>query len=355
MTITDNKTLLFTVHHIDNNDSTPSKVNIITSDSRKFTNKLFLQDLYATNKRSFKFARESSEVAQIIGELIKEADNKNFDMIFDAKTDLLAEKLLDVQIKTAAKHPGINPPKVGSLVIIFLKSDEKINILMSKIDQAIYLSLEDSLYKSGLPDEKASQKTCRFTYQLVDDEYQLVDIIVSDSKQKISSFWSEDFLELEELTSDEKNTTNAFTAIENVISTYVKKKSKGDFTELRNNLVGYFQTKPSFKFDDMVEYVVGAYTPEHEDIEIDKLKERLNKLPEKKGFDTSFNIVVSQIKSRFKRTYKVSDKIELRTSDYIKDLKNVIIAKEDQEYGGKILVIKNINDDLYNTFKAEED
>jgi 23S rRNA U2552 (ribose-2'-O)-methylase RlmE/FtsJ len=355
MTITDNQTLFYTVHQIDNDDYTPSKVNIITSDSKNFTNKLFLQELRATNKRSFKFARESSETAQLIGGLINEIENENFEAIFEARADLLAEKLLDVQKKRAAKHTGINAPKKGGLVVIFLKGEDKINILISKIDHATFLHLEDSLYKSGLPDEKATQKSCIINYQLVDDEYQLMDIIVSDSTPKIASFWSEDFLQLEELTSDDTNTTNAFTAIEHVISTYVKKKSSGDYEELRNNLVGYFKTKTSFKYEDMVEYVIGEYTPEKEDIIIEKLKEQLNKLPEKQGFDTTFNIVTSRIKARFKRTYKVSEKIELRTSDYIEDLKNVIVAKEDPEFGGRILVIRNINENLYNTFKSEED
>jgi hypothetical protein len=355
MSITENQTLSFTVHHIDNASTTPNKVNILTSDFRSFTNKLFIQDSAATNKRGFKFARESSEVAQILKGIISETESESFNAIFEAKTDLLAEKLLDAQIKRAERSPGINPPKKGSLVVIYLKSDNNIKILISKIDQAIFLNLEDAQYKSGLPEEKATQKSCSISYKKNGDEYLLEEIIVSDTKAKISSFWYEDFLDLKELTSDESNTSKAFTAIENVLSTYVKKKSSKDFTDLRNNLVGYFQTKPSFKFEDMVEYVIGEYTPDNQEISISTLKEKINKLPEKMDFDTSFNIVVSQIKARFKRTYKVSDKIELRTSDYIEDLKNVIIAKEDHEYGGKILVIRDIDEKLYNTFKVEEE
>ncbi|MBT2685311.1 nucleoid-associated protein [Bacillus sp. ISL-37] len=355
MSITGHQTLLFTVHHIDNSLTTPNKVNVITTDFEQFTNKLFMQDLSAANKRSFKFSRESSEVAQIVNDLVNNVDNPNFNSTFEAKTDLLAERLLDVQQKVAQRHPGINPPKNGSLVVVFQKQNDKINILLSKIDQAIFLNLEDALYKSGLPDEKATQKTCSISYHLVDDKYEIASIIVSDTKPKISLFWSEDFLELKELTSDEHNTTTAFTAIENVISSYVKRKSRGDYTELRNNLVGYFQTRQSFRLDDMIDYVIGEYRPDNQEIDISKLKEKLNKLPEKNHFDTSFNIVSSQIKARFKRTYKVSEKIELRTSDYIEDLKNVIVAKEDPEYGNKILVIRNISEDIYNTFKGQED
>ncbi|RJS60095.1 hypothetical protein [Bacillus sp. PK3_68] len=347
-------TQLFTVHKIDDENNTISQVNIETKDFKAFVSKLLVQSTTATNKRSFKFARESSEFAQIISSLISNSDQHDFEFIFETKTRELSEKLLDVQKKSAKKHSGINRPKKGSLVVACLKEENKIDFLISKIDQAIFLNLEDSLYKNGLPEEKATQKSCSISYQLVGDEYQLVDIIVSDTQAKIASFWCEDFLELKELKTNEKNTRNAFNAIDNVLTTYVKKKSLHDYTELRNSLVGYFRKRTSFKFDDMIEYVVGEYIPENEKISIPDLKNRLNSLPEKKDFDTAFDIVVDEVKARFKRSYKVSDKIELRTSDYIEDLKNTIVAKED-EYGERVLVIKNINEDLYNTFKKEEE
>ncbi|MFS0766072.1 hypothetical protein [Peribacillus phoenicis] len=345
---------IFAVHQIDHENSSISKVNIKTIDFQKFTTKLFAQDLAATNKRGFKFSRESTELSQIVESLISNSEAENFDSIFEAKTDQLAKKLLDAQIKAALRNPGINPPKKGSLVVIYLKKENQINLLISKIDQAIFMNLEDSLYKAGLPEEKATQKTCSISFQLVGEEYQLIDIIVSDSKPKIATFWYDDFLELKELNTNERNTLNAFNAIDNVLSSYVKRQSKRDYTELRNTLTGYFKTKTSFKFDDMVEYVIGDYSPENDKINIEGLKESLKKLPEKKDFDTSFNIVVSQIKARFKRSYKVTEKIELRTSDYIEDLKNVILAQED-EYGEKVLIIKHIDEDLYNTFKLKEE
>jgi hypothetical protein len=344
----------FSVHLIDNESSTTYKVNIVSTDFHDFTRKLFFQELSATNKRYYKFSRDTNEVAQIITNLIENCDGDNFVSIFEAKTDLLAEKLLEAQQKTIERHPNIQPPKKGNLVVIFSKKEDKIEILISKIDQAMFLNLQNSKYTAGLPEEKATQKSCCIIYKLQDDEYQLENIIVSDTNSKIATFWVDDFLQLKELTSNESNTVNAFNGVENVISSYIKKKSKGDYVELRNNLVGYFRTKNSFKLDEMIEYVIGDYSPESDDINIETLKERLKLLPEKKDFDTSFEIIESRIKARYKRSYKVSDKIELRTSDYIENLKDVIVAKED-DYGEKVLIIKHINEEIYNSFKTEED
>ncbi|WP_148630412.1 hypothetical protein [Bacillus sp. E214] len=346
-----NTLVYFTVHQIENEKDIPTKVEIVTDDGEQFTNKLFMQDLNAKNKRGYKFARETSEVGRIITDIVSEIDNPEFLSIFEAKTDLIAERLLDVQKRRIQMSPGIKAPKKGSLVIIFQKLPDRINILISKIEQVLFLSLEEFVYRSGLPDENATQKTCSITYQLEDDEYRLLDIVVTDTKSKISVYWYDDFLELKELTCDESNTLGAFTAIENVLSRYVKRKSKKDYTDLRNLLVGYFQTKKSFRLDEMVEYVVGDYVPESENVNISELKRRLVALPESKGFDSAFNIIASQVKSRFKRSYKISDKIELRTSDYIEDMRNVIIAKEDEDFGEKVLVIKDIDEDIYNTFK----
>lgn len=352
--LTINKTQLFTVYNIDTQGNAISKVNIVTEDFSLFTAKLLVQDLEVTNKRSFKYARPTTELAQIIESFIVNSEEENFNLIFESKTEQLAKKLLDSQIKSAKKHPGINSPKEGSLVVIYLIGDGKIEILISKIDQAIFLNLEDSLYKSGLPVEKATQKSCSISYQLEGEEYQLVRIDVSDSTPKIANFWYDDFLELEELNTNESNTRNAFNAIDNVLTTYVKSKSKKDYNELRNSLTGYFQTKSSFKFDDMIEYVIGEYTPESEKINIGDLKSRLSNLPSKKNFDTSFDITVSEVKGRFKRSYKISDKIELRTANYIEDLKNIIVAKEDG-FGKKVLEIRDIDDEVYNTFKIQEE
>ncbi|MGD6871193.1 hypothetical protein ACQCU1_03230 [Sutcliffiella horikoshii] len=354
MSVTVNKTLLFTVHHIDNSSSTTNKVSVVTSDIEKYTNKLFFQTLAATNKRYYTFERETTEIAQIVHNLVENCDIENFSSLFEAKADLIAEKLLNTQQTYIQRYPGINPPKKGSLVVIYLKSEDKIEILISKIDEKLFMSLEDYLYKAGLPDENATQKSCGISFKLLDNSYQLQEIVVTDSKPKISTFWSQEFLSLRELKTNEKNTVNAFNFVDSVLSKNLQKQSRKDYNELRNNLVGYFQTNSSFNFEEMVEYVIGDYSSENTSIDISSIKRKVENLPNEKDFDTSFQIVKSEIKARFKRSYKISEKIELRTSDYIENLGNIIVAKEN-ELGEKVLEIKNIDEKIFETFKAKED
>jgi hypothetical protein len=353
MTVTAQTLEMFHIYQIDNADNIINKVSIQTQDIRKYTSKLFKQTLENKNKRYFKFSSETSEIFQIVNSLVHNSDSPEFKDIFEGKTESIAKKLLNTQRKFKERYPGINPPKEGSLVVIVSKREHQIDFLISKVDQEVYISLEDFLYKAGLPEEKATQKTCTISYQINGDKYALLDIIVTDSKPKISPFWSQDFLDLQELKSNEKNTSNAFNSIDTSLSSTLKKISKKDYVELRNNLIGYFRTSSSFKLDEMIDYVIGSYIPENQSVDMERVKKNLEKLPTKNDFDTSFDIIVGEVKARFRKTYKISDRMELRTSDFIENMRDVISAKEN-EYGDKVLEIKDIDEEIYNTFKRED-
>jgi hypothetical protein len=354
MPTTVKKTQLFSVHIIDNEGSSPPKIDVSTNDIEQYTSKLFVQSLSAVNRRHYDFKRQSTEIAQIANSLIENINDPFLEDIFQKKVDIIAKRLLSSQQTYTKKYPNVNAPKVGSLVSILFQHEDKIDILFSKIDQENFLSIEDSLYKVGLPDNKATQKSCSISYKLVEDEYQLVDIVVTDTRPTISKFWSEEFLELIQLKDDENNTRESFNLIDQVLSRKIKKVSRKDYTELRNNLVGYFKTKESFNFEGMIDYVIGSYIPEEDSVSLDSLKDSMNKLRDQKKFDTSFDIKAEVIKARFKRTYKISDKIELRTAGHIENLNDVIIAKQN-DLGEKVLEIKGINEKVYEDFLKKEE
>lgn len=326
------------------------------TDVNKFTEKLFQQSASAQNIKGFAFHRDTTEVHSLLKSLIESFYNSDseYNEIFLETSKIISERLLTVQNNYAARFTGINKPKNGGLVILLSPLESCIKILISKVDMELYLDKTEAIYRIGLPDSKATQKSCTITVELIDDDIVFTDIYVTDTQSKISTFWTDDFLELVELKSDEKNTTLAFNSIDRLLTDSVKKKSSGDYTELRNHLVGYFQTQPDFKMDEMINHVVGNYVPTDDRINVTKLKADIEGLAAKKSFDTSFSIDASKIKNRFKRTYKISDKIDLRTFDYIEDLKEVITAKKNS-VGVRVLQIKNINEDIYNTFKIDSE
>ncbi|QOV10905.1 hypothetical protein [Viridibacillus arvi] len=325
-----------------------------TTDIKIFTDKLYTQAKDAKNKRKYLFKRESTEVQNLLKNVLNKYINEDQDFkeVFIQKSELIAERLLTVQKDFANRYTGINPPKDGCLVILISKMEDKWNILLTKINLELFLDQDDSKYRTGLPDNNATQKSCYLEFDNIDDELTLTDIIVTDSKAKISPFWTDDFLELEEINDNQSNTFHAYNTIEKVLDTTLKKSSSGDYVKLRNSLIGYFETKSEFKLEEMVDYVIGDYQLESNNVTIETIKTKLYNLTDNKHFDTAFTIDNSRIKNKFKKTYKISEKIDLRTNSYIEDLKEIIKARTNEE-GEKVLEIRNIEDNVFEMFKEE--
>ena len=203
--------------------------------------------------------------------------------------------------------------------------------------------------QSGLPIDKKALKTAIIKVTELGTDVEM-EITVTDSSSGIAKYWTDEFLEVTEITSDEQNTKNAFNHIEKVLSQNLKKQAPSDYTELRNNLVGYFKTQTAFQYDELINQVFGTYTFDNPEVSLDDIKEKVNKLVQKEKFDTHFTLVPSEIKARFKKTYKVSDEIELRTNGHIEGLRHIIKATTNT-IGEKILEIKVENDTIYKEFE----
>lgn len=231
---------------------------------------------------------------------------------------------------------------------------DELLITLAKIETVDFLEDVHLKIQSGLPINKKALKTAVICItQLEDTEELEVQITVTDSGSTIAKYWSDDFLEASELTSDEKNTKNAFTAIERILSQNLKTQAPSDYTELRNGLVGYFKKQPSFHFENMIDYVFGNYEMENTQVNLENVKDKVKKLLEKEKFDTHFTIVPNEIKARFKKTYKVTDEIELRTNGHIENLRHIIKATKNTQ-GEKILEIKIESDTIYKSFEFND-
>lgn len=108
-----------------------------------------------------------------------------------------------------------------------------------------------------------------------------------------------------------------------------------------------------FDYDDMLKKIFTEYAAN--DISDDKkreLSEKLNRLPEEKGFDRRFQSIPDAIRKKAKRTYKVTAGIELKISDL--ENENDIWAYEDK-YGRKYLRIRLSNEQTFQTFAHSDE
>lgn len=349
------KTLLASLHQIDRDSDTVKQQEVNNADAEQFVSNLISEIKKNKNKRAFSFKSSTSEVSSTLLKIFKEKDIDDNNDLFQSNCYLIAKRILSSENRSVEKYPNMKHPKKGSLITTFNIDDEgNYFIIIAKIETEEFLSDINLVLTTGLPSQKPALKTATIELsELVAGEIS-TNLVLTDSSSSISKYWSEDFLESKELTSNEKNTKNAFTEIERVIARKLKKDAPSDYTELRNNLVGYFKGQESFNFDEMVNQVFGKYPMQNDSITLDSVKEKVNALSSSSKFDTQFDLVPNEIKAKFKSTYKVTNEVELRTFGHVEDLRHIIRASKNLQ-GERILEIKVSDSAVYESFLFEND
>lgn len=332
-----------TLHHIDFNSQSDEVNEVINiqqeEDLANYVNAVISDILDGKNIRSFEKNSANTEVISCIQKGIS---------IEPVKTDftkIIAKRLLRTERETQEKYKQITEIQKGSLVQCFLKLNNELMYLLAKIEHDTFIDEGDLKRHFGLPYEKRVLKTCLI--QLTDDK-QIADIRLYDTNSTIAQYWWEKFLELKKLTSDEENTKRSFYSIDSCLSK-IKKDFPTDYTILRNSVIGYYKNQTSFVFDNLIDTVFSNYQPEDTNLDMIKLKNNINQLPDDKKFERRFEIIPKEIKARIRKIYSIHDKVDLNVKDYIENMKNVIIACEEPE--GKFIKIRSTNDEVFNMFK----
>lgn len=335
----------YTLHGIDINKEKPdaSAMKGTTAALEEWKDALVAK-IYEGEKRRFKFDSDTCEVIALVRKITNHTDREGCAL-------RIAERLLHKEKGAQQKMAHLVEIQKGALFQILTKHEGNPAYLLAKVEHEEILDEFDMEKHSGLPFNKQIFKTCFITF---DDENQLLDVLVSDNRRKkISDYWSYDFLEVRELTTNEHNTRVAFKILDTYV-TKLKKKHPADYIHIRNNLVGYFRTSETFSYSDMVERVVGSYEPEDTSLDINKFKTGLEEIPSKMKDDTffeeTFGIIKSVITARFKKSIDLSDKITLKFREDIDNLDTVI---KSVIYEGK-KCIRIETEQGYNYFRKEE-
>ncbi len=261
----------------------------------------------------------------------------------------IAQRLLMKEKETQDRmgHMDVHVQK-GSLIQVLLHDETTSGYiyLLAKVDHSGFVDDSDFTLKSGFSREKKSiWKTCAFDLSAVPSE-RIPAKVYSNTYAK---YWWDDFLELEPVITNEENTSRAFKAIDHQLSTLIKKRAPFDHTVLRNMFVGYFQNHDQLVYDDMLKDIMDGYTPNELSPEgLSDLKQELSQLPEKKHFDRNFTPIPSEIKARIRKTYKIRPGMELRITDSVDNISDVISAQRGPD--GDCIVIKTTEKATFERF-----
>jgi hypothetical protein len=336
----------FALINIDRENNKFNRIDIknISSDLNEYILAIRKAILDEKESRMFNYTSNTTEVIVALKKIIS---NNNS---ITKQSEIIAQRLLKIEIETQTRYEQIADIKKGSLFICKFFIEDIPNILIVKIEHSPFIDEIDFKKHIGLPFKNEVLKSSLFQFN---DTNEIINIMLHDSNGTIANYWWNSFLELKEISSDEQNTLKAFNTIEKVLNKNLKHQSPADYTLLRNNLIGYFKTKRKFSIKDAVNQIIGSYDPINPEIDISLIKTRVSELPKVKKFDSVFNITPNEIKARQKYIIKISDMVELHIRDHVQDLKSVIHSEIGSD-GNKYVKIL-VGDDVFSLFKYEKE
>ena len=317
-------------------------INDISQDMKEYIETQKKAIIEKSNSRHYRPSSNSTEVFSLLSKIIVSEE-------IDKNSVKIANRLLRIELKTQDRYK-MTSVQSGSLLLIHFTEDSTESYIIIKVEHNSFLDETDFIKHIGLPLEKETLKSC--LYQLNDD-LEMIDVIAYDTNPTIADYWWNGFLELEPLKTDEENTKKAFAAIENVLGRSIKKTSPADYSLVRNNLIGYFKTTTSFSITEVTDYIMGDYTPINSEIDIEKIKEKINELPDKKGFDQRFEIKPKEIDARIRVKVQINEHVDLKIQNHIEDLKTIICSALGSD--GKKYIKIRASDEAFNRFNYSND
>ena len=295
-----------------------------------------------------------SKYTEVIGGALAISQHKDDLEVVQDRATSIANRLLMKEVEAQGHIGKLNTHVQKGSLIQALLYDEQLQkhiYLLAKVEHSTFVDDLDFSFKTGFSkDKKTIWKSCLIELSNEDAEEYYAKVYSNTS----AKFWSDAFLEFDEMISDETNTLNSFKAIESVLNVNLRGAATKDHTVIRNGFIAYYKGHDYIDFPEMVDSILGQYVPvDVNNTKISDIREKILKLPEKKGFDQQFSSAPKVINARIRKTYDVYTGIQLKITDAIDNLDDTISAYRDDD-GTRYLKIKTNNEDTYRRFRKPE-
>lgn len=260
----------------------------------------------------------------------------------ETTSENIANRLLQEETKAQEKIEHLKKQiHKGVLIISYVQMTETENkVVISKADYNEFIEELSGDLSSGLPTKKKIFKAFIANVSNGGEIDEMTRLVTYDSNTTKASYWVKNFLELEEVRDDEKNTLTAYNAIKRDILNPLRRKDeyKADWLCLSNATIAYFRGEGEFDIAHYRDTIIGNYQPMETSLEIDKLKEKITKLPDKYKFDNRFTKKPKVVKDKFKNTITLSEEMDLIIKYDVANPKRTFKAQIDDE-GRKYIAI----------------
>jgi hypothetical protein len=314
---------------VDNKKDEILPCNCETKDYDDYVNS-FLYNI-SNNKNSTYYEKRSdyTEVLSAFKEMLKEIldeseiveseeeqqESKKLENLFQT----IAKRFLESEKKNQKKINNANQEiKKGRLNLVVIAKYDYFQILIAKSDSVEILTDQDSHKAKGTEiSSKNLGKSCLINLHKTEEKIEIGDIrVLLDNS---ASYFHDLFLEIDPLYKDDHNTKTLIRSVLTTIDQSFKKKYPRDRLILKSALNHYTETHDFIIYEEVVNNVFTKYLKQ-EDCVIDqqiitRFFEKLDDLPEKKGFGRQFTIDRKAIPaSKVKTTYKLNENLELTIS-----------------------------------------
>ena len=307
---------------------------------------------YINGNISVREYRTQSTNTEVIREVLEIVQHQNDTDLVTYNVDMVASRLLRKEKEANERIAQLDTNvQKGSLILALLEDEGRISFLLAKVEHTDFFDDTDYSIKSGFSkDTKKIWKTCLFEI----DDINAMEFGARIYSNTVAKYWWHDFLELEELQSDETNTKRAFRSIETALNRNLKQVAPHDHMIIRNAMYLYFNSVEHFDYGEMLDQTIRKYTPDDMTEETkSNLLEKLEALPQEKGFDRQFNPVPTVIKSNMRKTYEVYNGIQIRIPGGMEELKDIIWSQQDND-GRRYLKIRVNDENTYRIFERHE-
>ena len=168
--------------------------------------------------RAYKSRSLNTEVVSSVLGIVKNQDE------FDNLNENISRRLLKEEIKVQQKisSMGVSVQK-GSLIQALLIDDiDEYIYVIAKVEHEEFVDDKDYSFKSGFSKDKQKiWKTCIFESINQNESFINSKIFLNN----VAKYWTDDFLELDEIRNDENNTKNAFKSVDALLKRDVNKYS----------------------------------------------------------------------------------------------------------------------------------
>lgn len=207
----------FFLHHVDvvNNIVSPINLQLNPQNLQDYVEELLSEVIANPNRRNYSFKDGNTEVKSSLIKILKDDDNTK--KIVELNARRLLEKEINAQAMMSSKNLSVKIQK-GSLLHLNFEINGLKQIIICKVEHDEIL---DELNFEKVRGLNTKKKVFKAILIIFNDLGEVTENYVFDKNN--SKYWWDEFLELQQIYSDDSNTEMSLDAIDKTLASYKNK------------------------------------------------------------------------------------------------------------------------------------